>query len=119
MRRVDEWISVHCRSAQGATQGLEGSDTPIAAAPLAPSLGAPTRALGPNFRARRVEECVRTLAPGASVLTHSSTRRARKLGPRALVGAPKEGASGAAAICLLYTSPSPRDRQKSRMPSSA
>ena len=24
-----------------------------------------------------------------------------------------------AAICLLYTSPSPRDRQKSRMPSSA
>ena len=26
---------------------------------------------------------------------------------------------GAAYICLLYTSPSPRDRQKSRMPSSA
>ena len=26
---------------------------------------------------------------------------------------------GLAAICLLYTSPSPRDRQKSRMPSSA
>ena len=24
-----------------------------------------------------------------------------------------------ASICLLYTSPSPRDRQKSRMPSSA
>ena len=24
-----------------------------------------------------------------------------------------------ATICLLYTSPSPRDRQKSRMPSSA
>ena len=24
-----------------------------------------------------------------------------------------------AAVCLLYTSPSPRDRQKSRMPSSA
>ena len=27
--------------------------------------------------------------------------------------------TGAANICLLYTSPSPRDRQKSRMPSSA
>ena len=27
--------------------------------------------------------------------------------------------SGADIICLLYTSPSPRDRQKSRMPSSA
>ena len=26
---------------------------------------------------------------------------------------------GASEICLLYTSPSPRDRQKSRMPSSA
>ena len=27
--------------------------------------------------------------------------------------------SGHVGICLLYTSPSPRDRQKSRMPSSA
>ena len=27
--------------------------------------------------------------------------------------------SATSAICLLYTSPSPRDRQKSRMPSSA
>ena len=27
--------------------------------------------------------------------------------------------SAAAMVCLLYTSPSPRDRQKSRMPSSA
>ena len=26
---------------------------------------------------------------------------------------------GTASVCLLYTSPSPRDRQKSRMPSSA
>ena len=26
---------------------------------------------------------------------------------------------GNASVCLLYTSPSPRDRQKSRMPSSA
>src|SRR5674476_1656638 len=29
------------------------------------------------------------------------------------------GGGGAAKRCLLYTSPSPRDRQKSRMPSSA
>ena len=27
--------------------------------------------------------------------------------------------AGVAYLCLLYTSPSPRDRQKSRMPSSA
>ena len=31
----------------------------------------------------------------------------------------QEAAADQAAICLLYTSPSPRDRQKSRMPSSA
>ena len=29
------------------------------------------------------------------------------------------GYDGASKLCLLYTSPSPRDRQKSRMPSSA
>ena len=31
----------------------------------------------------------------------------------------KVHASGICGSCLLYTSPSPRDRQKSRMPSSA
>ena len=31
----------------------------------------------------------------------------------------KYGGMDASMICLLYTSPSPRDRQKSRMPSSA
>ena len=31
----------------------------------------------------------------------------------------KGGIEGVAYTCLLYTSPSPRDRQKSRMPSSA
>ena len=36
----------------------------------------------------------------------------------ALSGAGFLGAMGIS-ICLLYTSPSPRDRQKSRMPSSA
>ena len=30
-----------------------------------------------------------------------------------------EGANRVGKYCLLYTSPSPRDRQKSRMPSSA
>ena len=36
-----------------------------------------------------------------------------------LAEARREGASRHLHICLLYTSPSPRDRQKSRMPSSA
>ena len=36
------------------------------------------------------------------------------------VSCPDEASTAALAeICLLYTSPSPRDRQKSRMPSSA
>ena len=36
-----------------------------------------------------------------------------------LVGENGAGKSTLVKICLLYTSPSPRDRQKSRMPSSA
>ena len=34
-------------------------------------------------------------------------------------GAGATGGDGKSGLCLLYTSPSPRDRQKSRMPSSA
>ena len=37
----------------------------------------------------------------------------------AIVGKSGSGKSTLMHICLLYTSPSPRDRQKSRMPSSA
>ena len=36
-----------------------------------------------------------------------------------IAGMSCDGCSIAAVGCLLYTSPSPRDRQKSRMPSSA
>ena len=36
--------------------------------------------------------------------------------PTAIVG---RNGVGKSLLCLLYTSPSPRDRQKSRMPSSA
>ena len=35
------------------------------------------------------------------------------------VGRPKGKTDRELSLCLLYTSPSPRDRQKSRMPSSA
>ena len=47
------------------------------------------------------------------VLTLTSVRGQIFVRPRAQITA------GEAATCLLYTSPSPRDRQKSRMPSSA
>ena len=51
-----------------------------------------------------------------------SATAAGALGATMLVPAPWREAFGQAKpykICLLYTSPSPRDRQKSRMPSSA
>ena len=43
-------------------------------------------------------------------------REVKLQGPLAGLGI---GSFGPLGICLLYTSPSPRDRQKSRMPSSA
>ena len=36
-----------------------------------------------------------------------------------MLAAENAGARAVAAVCLLYTSPSPRDRTRSRMPSSA
>ena len=44
---------------------------------------------------------------------------ARHLGLRALIVMPQTTPEIKVEACLLYTSPSPRDRQKSRMPSSA
>ena len=63
--------------------------------------GAPFYVLGP---------LVTDVAPGYDHITSA-------------IGAAMAGWHGAAMLCyvtcLLYTSPSPRDRQKSRMPSSA
>ena len=42
-----------------------------------------------------------------------------KAGTSGFKGSRKSTAYAATIACLLYTSPSPRDRQKSRMPSSA
>ena len=56
----------------------------------------------------------------ALVLSHRSrgtTGRARRTVKKTL--AAKKPASAKAQACLLYTSPSPRDRTRSRMPSSA
>ena len=46
--------------------------------------------------------------------THKSKERSEISGSTRKLGRQKGGGG-----CLLYTSPSPRDRQKSRMPSSA
>ena len=53
-----------------------------------------------------------------SVAGHDNVRAWRAA--RAMIGlVPQELTTDAFETCLLYTSPSPRDRQKSRMPSSA
>ena len=43
----------------------------------------------------------------------------RAAAPAAAPAAKPAAAAGAGSVCLLYTSPSPRDRTRSRMPSSA
>ena len=50
---------------------------------------------------------------GSDLSESKNTLRLKKLGATVKIGHTKDN------ICLLYTSPSPRDRQKSRMPSSA
>src|SRR5665213_2764499 len=69
----------------------------------------------PHFAHRTTEECV-----GGETALHRTTIRVIAA---ALEEAIREGRPYALELvchsCLLYTSPSPRDRQKSRMPSSA
>ena len=57
-----------------------------------------------------------------SVQSHCEHHMAPIIGTAQVAYIPNErvvGLSKLARVCLLYTSPSPRDRQKSRMPSSA
>ena len=71
--------------------------------------------------ARRLTEAGMTVDV---ILTAAAAEFVRPLTFEALTGRPAltslwERGHALAHICLLYTSPSPRDRQKSRMPSSA
>ena len=68
-------------------------------------------------RVRRLE-IEQTVAPDFLVENNSTTQHAETLAD-ALPNVPDSVDSGLTDACLLYTSPSPRDRQKSRMPSSA
>ena len=61
------------------------------------------------------ENARRALEKGIDILAESV---AVTLGPKGR-NVVLEKKFGSPQICLLYTSPSPRDRQKSRMPSSA
>ena len=76
-----------------------------------------------EFRKLPDEDAVRTAIrasnpqPGQYMLPHCAGMEAMK-SPEARQKF-EEGPVGMLQLCLLYTSPSPRDRQKSRMPSSA
>src|SRR5665213_4575699 len=61
------------------------------------------------------------LAAGLIDRSGGNSRQALAALEAALARIPKVSGAGAGQVylCLLYTSPSPRDRQKSRMPSSA
>ena len=54
-----------------------------------------------------------------AVAKHTYKRQLDNLHPEFLDGGGSYVNEELLAVCLLYTSPSPRDRQKSRMPSSA
>ena len=60
------------------------------------------------------------LVTGVKMLKKSLDKKKMKEKAKKFVGGDKEEKRARVSkICLLYTSPSPRDRQKSRMPSSA
>ena len=65
----------------------------------------------------------RVNSPGGSIIASEMMRdellAAKSKGIKVIVSMGDYAASGGVYICLLYTSPSPRDRTRSRMPSSA
>ena len=65
---------------------------------------------------RRPQEAVAAVAPALAQAVDAVAERLRAGGRLFYLGA---GTSGRLGVCLLYTSPSPRDLSTSRMPSSA
>ena len=69
---------------------------------------------------QKIEEDVSALPDGVHTLHYSKSTPYPHWGGRKWGrGMVKDGEMAGPWTCLLYTSPSPRDRQKSRMPSSA
>eukprot|EP00826_Nyctotherus_ovalis_P015241 TRINITY_DN14317_c0_g3_i1.p1 TRINITY_DN14317_c0_g3~~TRINITY_DN14317_c0_g3_i1.p1 ORF type:complete len:227 (-),score=48.16 TRINITY_DN14317_c0_g3_i1:72-731(-) len=68
--------------------------------------------------ARREMKVVRAIGPNAARILWES-KMIREANKNSLVKLQSKYNSEQVVACLLYTSPSPRDRQKSRMPSSA
>src|SRR5674476_1014631 len=82
-----------------------------ATAHTATHLYAAARAIAPESG-----RCMREQQTHSTQTTGERSEHSGRMSPLALLRA---SATAHTATCLLYTSPSPRDRQKSRMPSSA
>ena len=78
-------------------------------------LGVTVQFMAPNTKddAQQIECVNNAVSAGAKAIIVAAN------GPDAISSALKEAQSSGVKICLLYTSPSPRDTERSRMPSSA
>ena len=95
---------------------ISGAPALLAAAALAAGI-----AVRPVLKRMMAKLRIHRLRVHLSALSsHAATARAFSRAYRELLdGTDEEHEAAESVSCLLYTSPSPRDRQKSRMPSSA
>ena len=96
----------------------DGSDLTVSATGTGSNLVTnPTR-----FTQDIVKDTNTTSTDGRTIMGQNTFTAINTDGTRGVLsnqGVELQNSSGVALSCLLYTSPSPRDRQKSRMPSSA
>ena len=97
-----------------ATPGVTG--TVAAATPTATAAPTITGVATPTSMASTVPTAQSAQTAGTATVAGTTPTMTAATGT---VTAPAVAAQGTVSTCLLYTSPSPRDRQKSRMPSSA
>ena len=100
--------------------GVEVKASASSIAPLVALLGAQSSAVVQEKAAKTLrslaanpENKVKIVAAGAI------SPLVALLGPQSSAGVQEQAAGALCSLCLLYTSPSPRDRTRSRMPSSA
>ena len=66
----------------------------------------------------RAQKAIAKILPDVNIVVHTDRAVYNRVSG-ANLGVGMKGTTPKTRACLLYTSPSPRDRQKSRMPSSA
>ena len=132
-RQRSTWATTTTASTPSARTATRGRSSPCARRPVSsaatiarrsastgrgPSRGPTPRAVGPSGVARPASASPRAAGSRPTGCIRSSRAR-RSGGRRSTEVAGPSSASSDGSSCLLYTSPSPRDRTRSRMPSSA